>query len=62
MTVAGGFREYDVDIPPDAAAAAAASGEPVRLTLRTQTWNPSRVLGTNDPRELGVMVDRVAVR
>jgi len=62
VTVVNGFREYDVDIPSDLAAAAAASGEPVRITLRTDTWNPSRVLGTNDPRELGVMVDRVAVR
>jgi hypothetical protein len=62
VTVAGGFREYDLDIPPDVAAAAAASGEPVRLMLRTETWNPQRVLGTDDPRELGVMVDRVTVR
>jgi len=62
IAVAGGFRDYDVAIPADVAASAAASGEPVRITLRTETWNPSRVLGTNDPRELGVMVDRVAVR
>lgn len=62
ITVTGGFHEYDVEIPPDVAAALAASGEPVRLTLRTDTWNPLRVLGTPDPRELGVMVDRVAVR
>jgi hypothetical protein len=62
ITVTGGFHEYDVDIPSDLAASAAASGEPVRVTLRTETWNPSRVLGSNDPRELGVMVDRVAVR
>jgi hypothetical protein len=62
ITVTGGFREYDVDIPPDVAAAAAATGEPARLMLRTETWNPQRVLGTPDPRELGVMVDRVAIR
>ena len=62
VTVAGGFREYALDIPAGVAAAAAASGEPVRVTLRTQTWNPSRVLGTPDDRELGVMVDRVTVR
>jgi hypothetical protein len=62
FTVTGGFREYDVEIPSDVAAAAAASGEPVRLTLRTDTWNPLRVLGTPDDRELGVMVDCVAVR
>jgi hypothetical protein len=62
VTVGHGFREYDVEIPPDVAAAAAASGEPVWITLRTETWNPLRVLGTPDPRELGVMVDRVAIR
>lgn len=62
ITVTGPFREYDVDIPADLAATLAASAEPVRLTLRTDTWSPQRVLGTPDPRELGVMVDRVAVR
>jgi hypothetical protein len=60
--VTGGFREYNVDIPPDVAAAAAASGEPVRVTLRTDTWNPLRAIGAPDPRDLGVMLDRVAVR
>jgi hypothetical protein len=58
----GDFKEYDIAIPADVAAAAAATGEPVRLTLRTPTWNPRRILGTPDDRELGVMVDRVAVR
>jgi hypothetical protein len=62
VRVSDGFREYDVDIPADVAAAAAASGEPVRITLRTPTWNPLRVLGTPDDRDLGVMVDRAAVR
>jgi hypothetical protein len=60
--VAGGFREYAVPISPDVAAAAAKTGEPVRVTIRTPTWNPSVTLGTSDDRELGVMVDRVAVR
>jgi hypothetical protein len=62
VTVGSGFREYDVAIPADVAAGAAAGGEPVRIMLRTDTWVPLRVLGTPDPRELGVMVDRVAVR
>ena len=62
LHVSTGFREYDVDIPPDIAAAAAAGGEPVRIMLRTTTWNPMKVLGTADDRELGVMLDRVAVR
>jgi hypothetical protein len=60
--VASGFKEYVIPIPADVAAAAAATGEPVRITLRTATWNPREILGTSDDRELGVMVDRVAVR
>jgi hypothetical protein len=62
VRVSGGFREYTLPIPADVAAAAAAAGEPVRVTLRTQTWNPLATLGTNDDRDLGVMLDRVAVR
>jgi hypothetical protein len=62
VRVTRGFNEYTVPIPADAAAAAAAAGEPVRITLRTATWNPRTLLGTNDDRDLGVMVDRVAVR
>jgi hypothetical protein len=62
VRVGNGFAEYDLPIPADASAGAAARGEPVRLTLRTRTWNPLRALGTPDDRDLGVMVDRVAVR
>jgi hypothetical protein len=56
-----GFREYDAPIPPELASSLA-TGEPVRLTLRVPTWNPQAMLGGNDSRELGVMVDRVALR
>ena len=59
--VSGGFKEYDVDIPADVATAAA-NGEPVRIGLRTPTWNPLTILGRDDDRNLGVMVDRVTVR
>ena len=62
VTVANGFAQYDVPLPPDLAAMLAARGEPVRVTLRTTAWNPLRMLGTPDDRDLGVMVDRVAVR
>lgn len=62
IQVRGPFREYEVPIPADVAAAAGGSGEPVRITLRTRTWNPLKTLGTSDDRDLGVMVDRVAVR
>ena len=62
VRVTPGFNEYVISIPADVAAAAAGTGEPVRITLRTTTWNPQAMLGTPDDRELGVMVDRVAVR
>ena len=60
--VTNGFREYELAIPADLAAAEGAAGEPVRITLRTETWNPLRTIGAPDPRDLGVMVDRVTVR
>jgi hypothetical protein len=60
--VSGGFREYSLAIPADLAASVGATGEPVRITLTTPTWNPQVVLGTSDDRDLGVMLDRVAVR
>ncbi len=60
--VTDGFAEYDFSIPADVAASVAAQSEPVRVTLRSSTWNPLRTLGTPDDRDLGVMVDRVAVR
>jgi hypothetical protein len=62
VRVTRGFSEYTVPIPGDVAAEAAAGGEPVRITLRTPTWNPRALLGTPDARDLGVMVDRVAIR
>jgi hypothetical protein len=55
------FREYDAPIPAELASKLA-TGEPVRLTLRVPTWNPQAMLGGSDARELGVMVDRVALR
>ena len=60
--VDGGFRPYTFVIPSDLAARAAASRDPVELRLVTPTWNPHKVLGTSDDRNVGVMVDRVAVR
>jgi hypothetical protein len=62
VRVDNGIREYDLEIPPPLAAAAAATGEPVRVMLRTSTWNPAKLGVSGDDRELGVMVDRVAIR
>jgi hypothetical protein len=57
-----GFKPYELEIPPAVAARAAAKNAPVRLKLVTPVWSPEKVLGTVDDRELGVMVDRVAVK
>ena len=57
-----GFKPYELQIPPVLAARVAAKNAPVRLKLVTPVWSPEKVLGTADDRELGVMVDRVAVR
>ena len=60
--VATDSRPTRFAIPPDLAARAPRLRRPVELRLVTPTWNPHAVLGTPDDRELGVMVDRVAVR
>jgi hypothetical protein len=62
VRVVTGFHPYYFSIPRDLAARVASSGDPVQLKLVSTTWNPSRALGTGDDRDLGVMVDRVAVR
>jgi len=60
--VTQGFKPYTFAIPPALAQAIAARGQPVRLKLATPMWNPQRVLGHSDDRDLGVMVDRVAIK
>jgi hypothetical protein len=62
VTVAGSFRAYEFPIPPDLAARAAAADDPAELKLLTATWNPARVTGSPDERDLGVMLDRVTIR
>lgn len=60
--VASGFAPYSFPISPALALRAAAYGDPVELALTVTSWNPRHALGTADNRDLGVMVDRVAVR
>jgi hypothetical protein len=60
--VTGSFTEYAVPLPADVVARASATGDPVRVTIESSTWNPSKIIGGPDDRDLGVMVDRVAVR
>ena len=62
VVVDTGFKEYRLQIPPALVQRLTATGRGVELTLSTATWNPEKVLGTPDPRDLGVMVDRVAIR
>jgi hypothetical protein len=62
VTVTSGFKPYTVAIDPDLAALASENGEPVRFKLTTSVWIPQQVLGTSDDRDLGVMLDRVAVK
>jgi hypothetical protein len=62
LTVGPDFKPYTLPIPPALAAAAGASGTPVRVKLVTNVWHPKAVLGVPDDRDLGVMVDRVDVR
>ncbi len=62
VTVGDGFAPYTLPIPATVAMRAAASGDPVELRLVSAVWNPSRIIGSPDDRDLGVMVDRVAVQ
>ena len=62
IEVAGDFKPYTLSIPEDLAVRAAAAEDPVELRLVTVQWNPARVLGTTDDRDLGVMLDRVTIK
>jgi len=62
VTVDTGFKDYRVPIPADLAERLRTSRRSVELTLETSIWKPEEVLGTPDPRLLGVMVDRVTIR
>jgi hypothetical protein len=62
VRVTTGFKPYTLAIPPPLARAIAARGQPVQLRLTSTVWIPALTLGTSDTRDLGVMVDRVAVQ
>ena len=53
---------YSVPLPASLTARAAGQTDPVRLRLRTSTWNPAELLGAPDDRDLGVMVTRIVVQ
>ncbi len=60
--VGDGIQPYQFEIPPDLAATLARSDSAAVLRIVTRTWNPARLLGGGDTRDLGVMLDRVEVR
>jgi hypothetical protein len=62
VTVGGALAPYTIAIPPDIAARAANSPDPVRLSLRVPTWNPAESGDGPDRRDLGVQVTRVQVQ
>jgi hypothetical protein len=62
VRVTTGFKPYTLPIPPSLSRAIAARGQPVQLRLTSTVWVPALTLGTSDTRDLGVMVDRVAVQ
>jgi len=62
IQVTTGFKPYTFAIPPALAKSIAERGQPVQLKLTSTVWIPQQVLGTSDTRDLGVMVDRVAIK
>jgi hypothetical protein len=62
VTVGEGIRRYEFRIPQEVAAALSRQDSAATLRLTTTTWNPQRLTGNGDPRDLGVMLDRLEVR
>lgn len=62
VRVNDGYAPYTLAIPAAVASDVAHAAAPVRMTLETSTWNPHRLFGAPDDRDLGVIVDRVAIR
>ncbi|MFB3853310.1 MAG: hypothetical protein ACE148_05730 [Vicinamibacterales bacterium] len=60
--VSHGFRAYEFAVPPSVANAASRREEPALLKLSVSTWSPKQLLGSQDDRQLGVMLDRVEVK
>jgi hypothetical protein len=61
VTTGEAFSPFSFDVPPELAARIAAAEEAAQLRLVSRTWNPSRLIGANDNRDLGVMVDRMTL-
>ena len=61
-TVSGGFFPYRFVIPDELAETVNRSNDAGRLEIESTTWVPQEHLGGSDPRELGVMVDRIQIQ
>lgn len=62
VVVGSELAPYRFAIPVDLAAAASRRDAPARLKIVASTWNPQKLLGVPDPRDLGVRVMRVEVK
>ena len=56
------FRDYVFPIPAALASQLSQRVGPVEIRVQSSTWVPRDILGGNDTRRLGVMVDRAEVR
>jgi hypothetical protein len=59
IVVTGGFADYRIAVPPEVAAEAARGRRSPLVRLMCATWVPKLVLGGNDDRALGIMLDRI---
>jgi hypothetical protein len=56
------FKPYRLPLPPEVARQAGSTDEPAQIRLVSTTWNPQKLRGVPDARNLGVMLSRVEVR
>ncbi len=61
VTLTDRFEPYRFEIPDDLATELETGEDPGRLRMVSTTWKPGEILGVDDPRELGVMLDRVTL-
>jgi hypothetical protein len=61
IDVGKGFATYTLPLPADAVRRAAGRDDPAQLRLVSTVWNPKRILGGTDDRDLGVMIDKVEI-
>jgi hypothetical protein len=61
VTPGTGFDAYRFDISGELAETIARDENAARLRIVSSTWNPYRLIGGGDDRDIGVMVDRIGV-